>query len=63
VNDGEAPSEITLAENSLAQNDEKHRRAYGCACIALGKACWRELKAEEQQAPESGQRHNGEKRL
>jgi hypothetical protein len=63
VNDGEALSEITFAENSLAQNDEKHRRAYGCACIALGKGWSRELKAEEKQATESGQKHNGGKRL
>jgi hypothetical protein len=63
VNDWTASSGITLAEDSLAENDEKHQRAYGCACIALGKGFWRELKAEERQATERGQRHSGEKRL
>jgi hypothetical protein len=38
VNDWEASSGITPAEDSLAENDEKHRRAYRCARIALGKA-------------------------
>jgi hypothetical protein len=37
ANNEEASSEITLVQNSLAENNEKHRRAYGCACIALGK--------------------------
>jgi hypothetical protein len=63
VNDWEPVGEITLAENSLAEHDEKQGRAYGCACIALGKGFWRELKAEEKQATEGGQRHAGDKRL
>jgi hypothetical protein len=63
VNDWKASSGITLAEDSLTENDEKHRRAYGCACIALGKGFWRGLKAEEKQATESGQRHSEDKRL
>jgi hypothetical protein len=63
VNDWESSSEITLAENSLAEDDEKHRRAYRCSCVAFGGGFWRELKAEEKQATESGQRRNGGKRL
>jgi hypothetical protein len=63
LNDREASSGITLVQDSLAENDEKHRRAYGCACIAPGKGLWRELKAEEKQATESGQRHSEEKTL
>jgi hypothetical protein len=63
VNDEEASRAIMLAKNSLAEHDEKHRRAYGCACITLGKGFFRELKAEEKQVAESGQRPNGERRL
>ena len=63
VDDWESSSEITLAENSLAEDDEKHRRAYRCSRVAFGEGFWRELKAEERQATESGQRHDGDKRL
>jgi hypothetical protein len=63
VNDWEASSQITWAQDSLAENDEKHRRVYGCACIALGKGLWRDLKAEDKQVTERGQRHNEEKTL
>jgi hypothetical protein len=63
VNDEEASSAITLAKDSLAEHDEKHRRASRGACIALGKGFFRELKAEQKQATERGQRHNGEKSL
>jgi hypothetical protein len=63
VNDEEVSSAITLAKNSLTEHDEKHRRAYRGACIALRKGFFRELKAEEKQATERGQRHNREKRL
>jgi hypothetical protein len=58
VNDGEAASEITLAKNSSAENDEKHGRADGGACIALGKGFGPYLKAREKLAAESSQRHN-----
>jgi len=47
----------------LAEHDEKHRRAYGCARIALRKGFCRDLKAEKKQAAESSQKHGGDERL
>ena len=63
VTDYEASSAVTLVGNSLAEHDEKHRRADGRACIALGKGFLRELKAEEKLAAENGQRDTWEERL
>ena len=63
ANNEEASSEITLAKNSLAENDEKHRRAYGRACIALRKGFWQDLKAWKKQAAESSQKHDREERF
>jgi hypothetical protein len=57
VNDGYASSEITLAEHSLAENDEKHRRADRRACITSGKGFGPYLKAHKKLAAESGQRY------
>jgi hypothetical protein len=50
-------------ENSLAEDDEEHRRTDRGACIAFREGFGPNLKAEEKQAAESGQRHNGGKRL
>ena len=63
VNDGEAASEITLAENSSAENDEKHGRADGRACIDLGRVPGPGEKARGKLTAESGQRHHREERL
>ena len=46
-----------LAENSLAENDEKHRRADRRACITFRKGFGPDLKAHKKLAAESGQRH------
>jgi hypothetical protein len=39
-----------LAENLLAENNEKHGRAYRRACIALGKGSGQHQKAHEKLA-------------
>ena len=57
VNEGEASSEITLAQSSSAEHDEKHRRADGRASIVRGKGFGPHLKTQEKLAAESGQRH------
>ena len=56
VNDGYASSEITLAEHSSAEDDEKHRGADRCACIAFGKGFGPQLKAQEKLAARRGRR-------
>ena len=47
-------SEIRFAENSWAENDEKHRSANGCAYIAFRKCFGPHLEAYEKLTPKEG---------
>jgi hypothetical protein len=56
VNYEEASSEITLVGNSLAENDEKHRRADRRAGVAFRKGFGPCLKAWKKLCAWRGQR-------
>jgi hypothetical protein len=51
---------MTLAEHSLAENDEEYGRADRRACIVLGKVSGPYRKAEAHRRARSGQRDEWE---